>query len=477
MTAHQTQEAGVRTKSWTQKGNESMYTKKEIEKALSTYDKLKSQRKTVKKLGYPSRYQLQLWSNKRAKGETIAYKKNRNNSPPRTHSSFPIERKIDAVTRVVIYGESQRKVAYEIGICEGTLYNWKIKYLREGTLGLVSKYPKQKHSDSDPSYDDLRREIDDLRFELDVMKEMLNIIKKDPRVDLCKMKNTEKVVLVDALKGRYALPKILKLLQLPKSSYYYHLSKRTWKDKYEEVRSLLRDLFCENNACYGYRRLKALLAREGINLSEKVVIRLMKEEDLVVKLKRRAKYSSFKGDLDPLVPNLIARDFHADEPNNKWLTDITEFSIPAGKVYLSPILDCFDGMVPAWSIGTSPNAELVNSSLEKAIETLTEGESPFIHSDRGVHYFWKGWLELIEDNNLTRSMSKKGCSPDNSACEGFFGHLKSECFYGKEFKDYSIKQFIEYLNNCINWHNTKRIKKTLGYQSPVEYRLALGYAA
>jgi len=100
----------------------------------------------------------------------------------------------------------------------------------------------------------------------------------------------------------------------------------------------------------------------------------MKEEQLIVPSIRHRKYSSYKGEFSPEVANVINRDFHADKPNTKWLTDITEFQIPAGKIYLSPIIDCFDGMPVSWTIGTSPDAELVNRMLDEAISTLKEGK-------------------------------------------------------------------------------------------------------
>ena len=136
------------------------------------------------------------------------------------------------------------------------------------------------------------------------------------------------------------------------------------------------------------------------------------------------------------APNLINRNFHAEKPNEKWLTDITEFRLPAGKVYLSPIIDCFDGMAVTWTIGTSPNARLVNSMLDAAISGLREGERPVLHSDRGGHYRWPGWIQRMRMAGLRRSMSAKGCSPDNAACEGFFGRLKNEMFYGVSGRAY-----------------------------------------
>ena len=230
-------------------------------------------------------------------------------------------------------------------------------------------------------------------------------------------------------------------------------------DKYQTLREKIPELFKENKACYGYRRIHALLLKEDIRVSEKVVRRLMKEKELAVKSKHTRKYRSYKGEITPAPANLIARDFHATKPNEKWLSDITEFAIPAGKVYLSPIVDCFDGMVVAWTAGTNPNAALVNEMLVQAVSKLKDDEHPIVHTDRGCHYRWLGWIELMEKNSLIRSMSVKGCSPDNSACEGFFGRLKNEFFYGRDWKNYSIEDFISALDDYLHWYNEERIKK------------------
>jgi len=203
----------------------------------------------------------------------------------------------------------------------------------------------------------------------------------------------------------------------------------------------------------------------------------MKEEQLVVKHKEKRKYSSYLGEISPAVCNLLDRNFHADAPNEKWLTDLTEFRIPAGKVYLSPIIDCFDGKLVSWTIGTSPNAELANTMLADAISTLAEDEHPIVHSDRGCHYRWPGWIERMDKAGLTRSMSKKGCSPDNSACEGFFGRLKNEMFYCRSWKGISIHQFVDELISYLRWYNEKRIKMSLGAMSPMDYRRSIGLAA
>jgi transposase InsO family protein len=206
---------------------------------------------------------------------------------------------------------------------------------------------------------------------------------------------------------------------------------------------------------------------------------------LYIKLDKRVRatirhlgYASHLGEISPAPENIINRDFQAVAPNEKWLTDITEFQIPAGKMYLSPMIDCFDGMVVSWTIGTSPDAELVNTMLDAAIATVAESnDRPVVHSDRGGHYRWPAWLARMSDANLTRSMSRKACSPDDAACEGFFGRLKTEMFYPRDWRSTNVEQFIDVIDSYIRWYNEKRIKISLGSLSPIEYRKSLGFTA
>lgn len=140
------------------------------------------------------------------------------------------------------------------------------------------------------------------------------------------------------------------------------------------------------------------------------------------------------------------------------------------------IIDCFDGFAVTWSINTTPDAEFVNNMLDNGISVLKDGEKPIIHSDRGWHYRWPGWISGMDTAGLTRSMSKKACSPDNAACEGFFGRLKNEMFYGRSWIGVSIEAFAEELDRYIRWYNEKLIKESLGWMSPLEYRQQLGFA-
>lgn len=205
-------------------------------------------------------------------------------------------------------------------------------------------------------------------------------------------------------------------------------------------------------------------------------MRLMTRHGIAPKLKSRRRYDSYSGEHTPAPANLVQRVFHAEEPNRLWVTDITEFRIGEGKVYLSPVIDCYDGMPVAWSIGTSPTAELANGMLEQACGTLKDGERPVIHSDRGGHYRWPEWIAICERHGLTRSMSAKGCSPDNAAAEGFFGRLKQEFFHNRDHHGKSIDEFIDDLHAYMVWYRDERIKTQYG-MSIRRHRQELGLMA
>jgi len=320
---------------------------------------------------------------------------------------------------------------------------------------------------------DLEETVRRLRLEKDILKEAAKVIKKDQGINLISLTNREKAIVINALRDTYTLKDLLELLNMAKSSYCYQ-NNTINHDKYKDLRIHIKNIFFESRKTYGYRRIYSVLRTSGIVVSEKVIQRIIKEEQLIISTTQNKKYNSYKGEISPEVENVIDRDFHSDKPNIKWLTDITEFRIPAGKVYLSPIIDCFDGLPVSWTISNTPNAELVNTMLDEAIATLAENEKPIVHSDRGSHYRWPGWIKRMDMTGLTRSMSKKGCSPDNAACEGFFGRLKNEMFYGKSWSGVTINKFIEELDTYIKWYAEKRIKISLGGMSPIDYRRNLG---
>ena len=140
------------------------------------------------------------------------------------------------------------------------------------------------------------------------------------------------------------------------------------------------------------------------------------------------------------------------------------------------MIDCHDGKIVAYTAGFHPNAELANRMLAEAAETLPDNARPVVHSDRGCHYRWPGWLELMERYGLIRSMSAKGCSPDNAAAEGFFGRLKQEFFHNRDHHGKSIDEFIDDLHAYMVWYRDERIKTQYG-MSIRRHRQELGLMA
>jgi transposase InsO family protein/transposase-like protein len=428
---------------------------------------------TLKALGYPCRQKLTAWVREQYP-EARKYFTGKVGRPAASLSS-----KRAAVYELCTRTGSAQEVAGKLDVDRVTLYNWKNQLLgREAPASMKREKPSPAAADRqelERQVETLRRDIRNLQLEHDLLKKANDLLKKDLGVDLQLLSNREKTMLVDALKEEYGLTVLLDRLGLARSSYFYHRSPMRVADKYAEVRCTITEIFESSYRSYGYRRIQASLTRQQVFVSEKVVQRLMKQESLHAARPKRRTYRSYIGEISPAPENIINRDFHAAAPNEKWLTDISEFQIPAGKVYLSPMIDCFDGMVVSWSIGTSPDAKLVNTMLDAAIETVAEGaEKPIVHSDRGGHYRWPGWLSRVAKASLIRSMSRKACSPDNAACEGFFGRLKTEMFYPRDWRSTTIAQFIEELDAYIRWYNEKRIKISLGYLSPIEYREGLG---
>lgn len=432
---------------------------------------------TMKALGYPCRQKLSAWideydpdARRRIVGKIVT-------ATPRSE-----QQKRTAVIDLCSRRESAREVAQKVGTSRQTLYDWKDQQLGHEVPASMTRRrdlpPTASREELERELEALRRDVLRLQLEHDLLKKANELVKKDLGIDLRLLANREKTLLVDALRQTYALPELLARLEFARSSYFYHRSLLCLDDRYAQLRQTVVALFEANRHCYGYRRIHAALVRGGEQVSEKVVRRLMKQEQLVVATVKQRRYTSYQGELDAAPENLLNRDFHAEAPNEKWLTDITEFQLPAGKVYLSPMIDCFDGLVVSWSVSTRPDAELVNTMLDAAIETIADGsDRPIIHSDRGAHYRWPGWLSRMHNAQLARSMSRKACSPDNAACEGFFGRLKNEMYYHRDWINTTLDDFMQQVNSYIEWYNQHRIKISLGGLSPSEYRQNMGIAA
>ena len=238
-------------------------------------------------------------------------------------------------------------------------------------------------------------------------------------------------------------------------------------DKYKEVKAEIVSIYHENKGRYGYRRIIAALHNSGIHLNHKTVQRLMKELGLVCCV-RVKKYRSYKGEVGKIAPNLLNRNFHAEKPNQKWVTDVTEFSLFGQKLYLSPVLDLHNGYLVSYTISDRPVLGMVTSMLEKAFETIPDGTGLILHSDQGWQYQHKQYHRMLRKKGIRQSMSRKGNCLDNAVMENFFGLLKSELFYLQEFK--SLDHFKQELVDYLDYYNNRRIKAKLKGLPPAIHR-------
>lgn len=232
---------------------------------------------------------------------------------------------------------------------------------------------------------------------------------------------------------------------------------------------MIVNIFKENKGRYGYRRIVYALRNEyGLIVNHKLVRKIMKKYGLVYKARRHRKYSSYRGTVGKIAPNVLRRKFAADAPFQKWATDITEFNINGSKIYLSTIIDMYNEEIISYSISTSPNMNLVLDMLEKAFKKLPPHQKLILHSDQGWHYQHPEYQARLRHRGITQSMSRKGNCLDNSVMENFFGKMKMETIYLYHIR--SMSEMIDEINKYISYYNFYRIKEKLGGYSPVDYR-------
>ncbi len=183
---------------------------------------------------------------------------------------------------------------------------------------------------------------------------------------------------------------------------------------------------------------------------------------------RKVRYRSYKGEIGKIAPNILNRDFVASAPNQKWATYVTQINIGSTKLYLSPILDMFNGEIVSYNISKSPNLEQIYDMLDKAFEKYDNLDRLIIHSDQGWQYQNYGYRKRLEERHVIQSMSRKGNCLDNAVAENFFGIMKSELLYADKFE--SPEAFIKALDEYIDYYNNIRIKSRLNGKSPVQYR-------
>jgi len=272
---------------------------------------------------------------------------------------------------------------------------------------------------------------------------------------------------IQKLRQTFPLAVLLSIAQIPRATYYYHAKRQEELDKYGRAKKEIEAIYHENKGRYGYRRITAELRRRGFILNHKTVQRLMKALGVVCRV-RMKKYKSYKGEVGKTAPNLLERNFEAEKPNQKWVTDVTEFNLFGQKLYLSPILDLCSRDIVSYSISDKPVLSMVTEMLSKAFAKIPNGTNLLLHSDQGWQYQHKHYQRMLQGKGIRQSMSRKGNCLDNAVIENFFGLLKSELLYLQKFE--SMEHFKKELVDYLDYYNNRRSKAKLKGLSPALHR-------
>lgn len=276
---------------------------------------------------------------------------------------------------------------------------------------------------------------------------------------------------------------MLSFFKISKSTYFYTINTYSREDKDYELKELIKTIFKENKSRYGYRRVTLELKNREYKINHKRVKRLMKLLNLYG-VQPKAKYKSYKGEVGKTCKNLLLTKV-VDEENNKtyyernftttgvnqiWSTDVSEFHIAAGKLYLSPIIDVHNREIVSYVISKNPNFKQVTDMLDIAFKKHKNLKGLIFHSDQGWQYQMKKYRDKLSKRGIKQSMSRKGNCYDNCVMEIFFGTMKNEMFYGHEYEFESLDELEIAMKEYIEYYNNKRISTKLKGLTPIMYR-------
>ena len=275
---------------------------------------------------------------------------------------------------------------------------------------------------------------------------------------------------IERYRSAFRVVKMCQVLEVSRSSYYSWLKRplSTHQKKDRILVEKMRRIHKESYKTYGIRRIKAKLNKEGISCGKNRIARLMRENGIFSRLRRKYKATTNSNHRLPVAPNLLDQDFTADRPNKKWVGDITYIPTDEGFLYLAGIEDLFQRKVVGWSLGDRITKELTILALEQAVGRENPGYGLIFHSDRGSQYAAYAYQWVLGKYCIRQSMSRKGNCYDNACMESFFSTLKKDIIYGRRFKtrEEAKLAIIEYIETFYNCH---RLHSTLGNMSPMEY--------
>ena len=473
-----------------------MYSKEDKERILADLGASGLPAAVFAKLpGNPSRGSLRCWRRQAEAGELdVPARDVRGRCERPKHGRYPEAAKREALA-LRRKGMRWCDIARRLGVPDGgTVASWA-KAAERATMA-----PKEAVSMADKKPEDMARaELEERLAEAQMQARVLQELMRDPKAaDPERLSNKQKTALGERLRRGYgcSLRTILAFFGISKSTYEYDKGAIARDEaRAEAVRERVRGAFERSGRVYGYRRVRASVLSgadggEPMAVSELEVRRAMKAGGMAPRRTReKLRYSSYAGEPDERPGNVPlcedgAHDFSAERPDEMVVSDVTEFKAGGRKVYLSPIIDCFDGMPAAWSMSLHPDSALCDSSLRAYLEALPKGHAPVVgHTDGGCQYRAGSWKRICAENGVVRSMSRKGCCPDNARAEGFFGTLKEEFYNGRDWSAVPPERFMEELDGFMGWYRDERLKsfrddagKTV-YDTITGRRRRLGYAA
>lgn len=459
--------------------------------------------------GSPSDDLIRKWDKEAKQGLLDVPKKRiRGRCDHKKHARYPQATKREALS-LLRKGMGYATIARRLGLTDPEIIRYwertsrkKPKIAPKGASTMKEK-PKTKvseptpsvHTDESGKIEQLERQLAEANLRLDALREMMC----DPKAGYPEsLSNAQKAVLGERLRKDfgYRLKDILTFLKISKSSYEYArkaIRRRALRNSQVEQR--VYHAFTRANRVYGYRRIQVMIqcgldGLEPMRVSEREVRQAMRAGHMVARRTRRKEhYNSYTGEVDNRPDNLpLCSDgthvFRKPRPDELVVTDVTEFKVKGNeKVYLSPIIDCFDGCPRSWSISFRADSELVDSSLRAYLDSLPKDHSPVVvHTDGGGVYRSASWKSLCSKGGVIRSMSRKSCCGDNARAEGFFGILKEEFYNSRSWARTSAEDFIRQLDEYLNWYRDtrlKRFKEGRGqtYDTIVNHRKRYGYVA
>ncbi|WP_419393611.1 IS3 family transposase [Cytobacillus praedii] len=376
---------------------------------------------------------------------------------------YPSEIKIKAI-EMKKNGIKNSEIMKELGIKNVTQIKTWMRWERNGESyrfdqPIGKQYSYSKGPEGQDELEAERKKNKHLQMQINILKKVHRIRKElVPQVV---------IELVEELSKEYKIIDILGVLEVPKSTFY------RWKKKYinrepNKLEMLIINLCEETKHHYGHRKIKALLKqRNNIKVNRKTVQRIMQKFNLQCQIKvKRQKY--INGESNIIVENILNRNFKAERPNEKWVTDITYLPYGSSMLYVSTIMDLYNNEIIAYTISSIQDTNFVLSTLKEALNKRRP-KHVLLHSDQGSVYTSYAYQNFAKEKGIITSMSRKGNCHDNAVIESFHSSLKSEGFKDHRRSSNTNIKVIEIVNQYMCYYNEKRIQAKLNYLAPIEY--------